>query len=353
MALLPVQQPSAVLYPMNGQTGVPTELLAEDPSPLPPGANPLAGYPITAQLPGPGPAALASATLTADGESVPVYTLDSSWQDTDPLYAGAQMGNAVAVIPQAPMAPGTTYSVHITGSDPAPFDLSWSFTTSAEAATTVWTQGGGVFAKGDFACPGPIAGSWPALVYCSPTLAVADSADGMPAAGAAPPFADGAQEPWAALAINTAWGLGFVQGVAPGVFAPDATLTQAQALALLARSRGAAVAGGGWQDAALAWGQQSGVLRPAEAYSPDAPATRAQFVAWLARAWQVPLAAGTVPTFTDAAGVPGADAAAVAWAQQAGLAQGTGGGAFRPAAPLTRAEALTLLVRVLIPTLGS
>lgn len=348
MALLPTPQSGAMLYPADGQTGVPTELLTEVPSPLPAGANPNAGYPVTAQLPGAGPAVLTSATLTADGEAVPVYTLDSTWRDTDPIYTGEQMGNAVAVIPQAPMAPDTTYAVHLTGTDPAPFDLRWSFTTAAESATAVWTQGGAVFAKGDFACPGPIDGGWAALVYCSRALAVSASGQGMPAADAQPPFADAAADSWATLAINTAWGLGIAQGVGPGVFAPDATLTEAQALALLARSRGADVSGGTWAEAALGWAQQAGVLLPAEAYVPDAPATRARFVAWLARAWQVPLDPGASPTFADAASVPAADAPAVAWAQQAGVAKGTGGNDFLPAAPLTRAQAVAILVRLLL-----
>ena len=358
MTVLPVDAAgtaSPIEYPTNGQTGVPSEFITEDPSPLPAGASTAAGYPVTVQFPGAGAAALTSAALTVNGHPVPIYTLDSSWRDSDPVYAGDSMGNAVAVIAQSALTPGTTYTVHVKGADtptggaPAPFDLSWSFTTAADRTKSVWAQGGTIFATGSFACPGRIDHQWAATDFCSPGLVVSESGSGMPLPDSEPPFADGAADPWATLAINTAWGQGLVQGVAPGAFAPDATLTQAQALAMLARSRGATVSGTSWQAEAEAWAKPAGLL-DAATYRPDAPATRAQFVAWIAQAWQVPLQAGATATFGDAASIPAADAPAMAWAQAAGLVTGTGANLVQPMGALTRAQAVTMLVRLLVPS---
>lgn len=346
-----------VIYPASGQQGVPLSFSYEVPNPLPAGAPAIAGYPITAGFPGRGSTKLATAALTtASGHAVPIYKLDSSWQDRDPVYSGDTMGNAIAVIPQAPLQAATTYTVHVTGTEtPAtgtsrPFDLTWSFQTTPMSFQTVWRQGGGYFATGSFGCPASAPdGTWLDTIYCSPGLLYLRNDYGLHTANSAPPFADAARDSWATTAINLAYGLGWANGTAPGAFSPDAALTQAEALTLLARSQGARITGGTWAAAALAWAQAHGVIVAGDDYAGGEPASRAEFTTWIARAWHVPLQAGAAPTFADAAAIPAGDAPAIAWAQAAGLVKGTGDNRFAPQGTLTRAEAVTILARMVLP----
>ena len=80
-------------------------------------------------------------------------------------------------------------------------------------------------------------------------------------------------------------------------------------------------------------------------FDPDGDCTRAQIVTFLWRAAGCPEAAGEV-RFTDVD--PDAYyAKAVAWAVESGVTQGTGETAFSPLRPCTRAEAVTFLARAL------
>ena len=79
------------------------------------------------------------------------------------------------------------------------------------------------------------------------------------------------------------------------------------------------------------------------AFSPDAPCTRAQVVTFLWRAAGSP-AANDAVRFDDVA----ADAyyaGAVRWAVSRGITAGTGGNAFSPDAPCTRAQIVAFLFR--------
>jgi uncharacterized protein YkwD len=117
----PSDPPDRAVYPGPGQVEVPRYGAGETPSPLPMGASYPIGYPITLQP-------LAGTTLTvrqaelhdASGIPIPVYP--------NPPDCGT---SCYALIPTAGLRAATTYTVHVAGAiDGAPFDKTWSFTTT-------------------------------------------------------------------------------------------------------------------------------------------------------------------------------------------------------------------------------
>lgn len=134
-----VQSAVRIRYPQDQQTGVPLRFVAgEIPDPLSPfpGASYPAGYPITLQFPSLHVRQLQveRASLKAGNQEVPFYLLAPDPQKTDPVYT--LLGNAVALIPKAPLKPDTRYQVEIQGryltdsGQTQPFLERWSFRTA-------------------------------------------------------------------------------------------------------------------------------------------------------------------------------------------------------------------------------
>lgn len=138
--------PEPILYPYDGQTGVPCEWDAyESPNPLRliPGAldadgNPRAptGTVISASFAAGYVRAtrLDQASITAADGTRPEFWAFSSANDD-------RLTDMVSVIPKQPLAPDTVYTVHLSGtytkgweSQKVPFDITWSFRT-AQAGT--------------------------------------------------------------------------------------------------------------------------------------------------------------------------------------------------------------------------
>lgn len=178
---------------------------------------------------------------------------------------------------------------------------------------------------------------------------------------------------WAEAEIKEASLNGWMQGTASGAFAPDGSLTRAQAAVILARvldlknrqtapavpaSAGAEGADAPFADVpATYWGRTEIELArrfgltdgiSSGVFAPERPVTREEMSAMLARALDtgkpVSGAAGGFPGFAD---VPAArwSYAAVGSMQRMGLLQGYADGTFRPARTMTRAEAAVLLCR--------
>ncbi|MBB6729992.1 S-layer homology domain-containing protein [Cohnella zeiphila] len=186
-------------------------------------------------------------------------------------------------------------------------------------------------------------------------------------------FADIASH-WAQDAIEKLAAKTIVQGVSAGEFAPNRAVTRAEFAALLVRAlglRGEGVDNGvgkrfsdvgaeAWyaKDVAiasaygLAQGMADGTFRPGDTI------TREQMAVMIAQAWKLAAAedsasessasaAGTGSGFRDAADIHAWAADAVAAAVSKGLMQGKPGGVFAPLDPASRAEAATLLGRLL------
>ena len=157
-------------------------------------------------------------------------------------------------------------------------------------------------------------------------------------------------------AVDWAAENGITGGVGGGLFAPDQPCTRAQAVTFLWRAAGSPApetgampftdvpAGSYYYDAVL-WAAENGITGGTgdAAFSPDAVCSRAQIVAFLWRSEKSP-AAGTANPFADVK----ADAyyaAAVQWAVETGVTQGTGDTAFSPDTDCTRAQIVTFLWR--------
>jgi uncharacterized protein YkwD len=117
----PPSPPTLAVYPGPGQVEVPRYGAGETPSPLPPGASYPIGYPITLQpLAGAILSVTAAQLRDASGVLIPVYP--------NPPDCGT---GCYALIPTAGLQGATTYTVHVAGAlDGAPFDKTWSFTTT-------------------------------------------------------------------------------------------------------------------------------------------------------------------------------------------------------------------------------
>ena len=155
------------------------------------------------------------------------------------------------------------------------------------------------------------------------------------------------------------WGLsrGVVNGTTMTTFSPDLSCTRAQAVTFLWRAAGrpepsgntafADVPADSYYAAAVAWAAENNVTNGTGGgcFSPDAPCTRAQIVTFLWRAAGEPESSGST-AFAD---VPAGSyyAAAVAWAAENNVTNGTGSGCFSPDDLCTRAQIVTLLYRQL------
>jgi uncharacterized protein YkwD len=99
-------KPDWVAWPPDGTTGVSYSFWGETPNPFPSASYPV-GYPITLKYHGPGDVTFDHATLTANGQTVPSFSATGSgWLTTRTDMISAQ----------APLQPGTQYTVTVTGS---------------------------------------------------------------------------------------------------------------------------------------------------------------------------------------------------------------------------------------------
>ena len=120
----PAVSAAPVLEPYPGQTGVPPTFTgSEIPDPAPSAHYPL-GYPITVTFGAADGFTLGSARLlNHQGTALPLVVDRPGQVDL------AQ--NEVALLPRAPLQPGTTYQVQVRGFlDGRAWSRSWSFTTA-------------------------------------------------------------------------------------------------------------------------------------------------------------------------------------------------------------------------------
>lgn len=161
---------------------------------------------------------------------------------------------------------------------------------------------------------------------------------------------------WYHDAVQWAVVNGVTEGTSETAFSPNANCTRAQAVTFLWRAACSPapktadnpfkdVPDGAYYHDAVLWAVEQKITKgtAADAFSPDAECTRAQIVTFLYRAAGQPETSGEMP-FAD---VP-ADAyfaAAVRWAVQQSITEGTDGTHFSPAKTCTRAEIVTFLQR--------
>ena len=178
-------------------------------------------------------------------------------------------------------------------------------------------------------------------------------------------FSDVPTTHWAYASVMELQKRGIVNGVQKGIFAPNAEVTRAQFMKMLAGVAGAQVgepdkalpftdvAEGSWYTPYVAWAYHTGVVNgvSATSFAPDAPISRQQICAMLQRLAEkqgITLPEKTAEiTFKDQESIQDYAKAAVTAMQKAGLLSGYEDGTFRPANHATRAESAKILAAFL------
>lgn len=176
-----------------------------------------------------------------------------------------------------------------------------------------------------------------------------------------PQFTDVSEGAWYYEAVRYVCEKGMMDGVAEGVFAPDATTSRAMLVTILYRlekepaasgSSFTDVPSGQWYTNAVAWAAANGIVNGITdtTFAPNRPITREQMAAILYRyaAWKGCDISGQVDLsgYTDAAAVSGYAKEALAWANAEGLITGVTDTTLRPAGSAVRAQAATILMRL-------
>ncbi len=176
------------------------------------------------------------------------------------------------------------------------------------------------------------------------------------------PFADVAQGSWYDEAVQFVYEKGMMVGTAEGRFSPELTTSRAMIVTILWRLEGSPASGaagytdvpdGQWYTEAVRWASEQGIVNGVggSAFAPDAPITREQFAAILYRyagyKGQDVAGAGDLSAFADAASVSPYAVEAMTWANAAGLITGMDARTLAPQASATRAQAATILFRLL------
>lgn len=180
-------------------------------------------------------------------------------------------------------------------------------------------------------------------------------------------FSDVPSDAWYAEYVSYLAGKGIVNGKAENTFAPDAQITRAEFVKIIAGVAGADVSGSaasGFSDVAsdawyapyVAWGVKNGIINGTSAttFNPNGNITREDMATIIKR--YTDFAKFTLPTdtaaadFSDSAQISSYAADAVKAMQQANIINGKGDNTFAPKDNATRAEAckmLTVLMKMM------
>lgn len=82
-------------------------------------------------------------------------------------------------------------------------------------------------------------------------------------------------------------------------------------------------------------------------FHPDAEITRAEMAVMIAKAMKLPITADSLTGFADDTDIPSWAKDAVAAVKKAGVIEGSGENRFNPREQATRAEAITVLLKML------
>ncbi len=167
---------------------------------------------------------------------------------------------------------------------------------------------------------------------------------------------------WAEANIQQAIRLGLVKGYPDGSFRPDNTMTRAEFAVMLMnalkpRNDGAALTFndaskiGDWARTAIAQAVQAGIIAGFTdgSFRPDAEITRSEIAVMIARALHL-TSEQNVTGFADDSKIPTWAKSGVSAMKEQGLMQGKGNNNFFPHDAATRAEVVTVLIKILQQT---
>nr|WP_255570685.1 S-layer homology domain-containing protein [Cohnella sp. CFH 77786] len=165
---------------------------------------------------------------------------------------------------------------------------------------------------------------------------------------------------WAETSINQAVNGGIVSGYPDGTFKPDHTVTRAEFAVMLMNAlkpqgEGATLTFtdkekiGSWAQKAVAQAVQAGMISGYEdgTFRPDAEITRPEMAVMIAKALGQSVETTTTTGFADDKDIPAWSKGAVAGLKKLGIIEGKGMDEFAPLDKTTRAEAVTVLLKML------
>lgn len=173
------------------------------------------------------------------------------------------------------------------------------------------------------------------------------------------PFTDLAEDAWYSGAVEYVYAHGLMRGMSETAFAPNTSLTRAQAVQILYNLEGQPVVSGTatftdaehWAKTPIAWAQQTGVVDGYEdnSFRPENPISRQEFAQMMynyAKYKGYDLAAkGNLDAFPDADKMGAWAEPALAWANGNNLINGHDDGTLDPGGTTIRAQAASILMR--------
>ena len=128
------------------------------------------------------------------------------------------------------------------------------------------------------------------------------------------------------------------------MFSPQATMTRAMMVTILARMAGVDTDGAAvWYEPGVSWAVEKGI---SDGTNPGGLITREQLATMLYRSAGEPETTGTLDGFTDREAASAYAETALCWAVEKGILTGKGNGILDPAGFATRAEVAVMLMRI-------
>lgn len=156
-------------------------------------------------------------------------------------------------------------------------------------------------------------------------------------------FTDVHAEDWFCGSVQYVYSRGLMTGTSSTNFSPEAPVSRAMVMVVLARLAGEDTQGGSpWYAAAQAWAVAQKI---SDGTRPEAQMTREMLAAMLYRYAGSPDTAGSLAAFRDADETSSWAVNAMRWAVEQGLMYGEGGGVLNPRGGATRAELAAILTR--------
>ncbi len=156
-------------------------------------------------------------------------------------------------------------------------------------------------------------------------------------------FADVADSYWGADSVTFAASRELFNGTSPTTFSPEAPMTRAMIVTVLARYDGVDTdTGENWYDAGAQWAVDEGI---SDGTGLDQTLTREQLATMLWRYAGEPVPTASLDAYGDASSVSSYAQQAMAWAVETGLFQGVTPDTLRPQGEAIRAQVATILMR--------
>ena len=131
-------------------------------------------------------------------------------------------------------------------------------------------------------------------------------------------------------------------GTSETTFSPNANMTRAMLMTVLARFDGVDTTGGEtWYEKGMEWAVENGV---SDGSAPDAPITREQLAVMLWRYSGCPESSHSLDGYTDADKISGYALEAMRWANENGINNGYGNGILGAKDNATRAQVAQMLM---------